>query len=255
MIHMRLLAVTTLLFLHLVACGNPSVTPIPTTDTLPIHNRLTKQERKDGWELLFDGLTTRGWHKYGGKVVGSAWNVSDGTLYLDTEIKENWQVKGGGDIMSNDLFENFHLKLEWKIAPNGNSGIMIYAQEDTTKYRWPWETAPEMQVLDNNGHPDAKIIKHRAGDLYDLISAKPETVRAAGEWNQVEIICQGGNLQFWLNGVNVVNTVLWDDNWKKMVAASKFANMPDFGKFKKGHIALQDHGDMVWYRNIKIRRL
>jgi hypothetical protein len=132
---------------------------------------------------------------------------------------------------------------------------MFYSQEDTAKYRFPWETAPEMQVLHNEGHPDGKIIKHRAGDLYDLISAKPETVRNPGAWNQVEIKCLQGNLEFWLNDVRVVSTTLWDDSWKKLVAGSKFAKMPDFGKFRKGHIALQDHGDMVWYRNIKIRRL
>jgi len=243
------------LFLAFLA-GEPGSLQAAATrlDTLP-SNRLTREERKEGWELMFDGLTTRGWHKYGGKVVGSAWKVADGSLYLDTETKENWQVKGGGDIMSDKQYDDFHLKLEWKIAPNGNSGIMIYAQEDTTKYRWPWETAPEMQVLDNQGHPDAKIYKHRAGDLYDLIAAKPETVRTPGEWNQVEIKCLNGDLQFWLNGTNVVSTTLWDENWKKLVAGSKFAKMPDFGKFKKGHIALQDHGDMIWYRNIKIRRL
>ncbi len=244
------------LLLAVSACSNSMPSSAGSNlDTIPSQNRLTKQERKDGWELLFDGLTTRGWHKYGGKVVGSAWRVADGSLYLDTAEKDNWQIKGGGDIMTDDQFEDFHLKLEWKIAKNGNSGIMIYAQEDTSKYRWPWETAPEMQVLDNNGHPDAKIHKHRAGDLYDLIAAKPETVREAGQWNQVEIKCSNGKLEFWLNGINVVSTTLWDDSWKKLVAGSKFASMPDFGKFKKGHIALQDHGDMVWYRNIKIRKL
>ncbi len=253
---MHRLSFSLLLFVAVSACGNsmPSKT-VPDRDTTPGQNRLTKQERRDGWELLFDGLTTRGWHKYGGKVVGSAWKVTDGALYLDTAEKDNWQIKGGGDIMTDDSFEDFHLKLDWRIAKNGNSGIMIYAQEDTSKYRWPWETAPEMQVLDNDGHPDAKIQKHRAGDLYDLIAAKPETVRPAGQWNQVEIKCSNGKLDFWLNGTNVVSTTLWDDSWKKLVAGSKFASMPDFGKFKKGHIALQDHGDMVWYRNIKIRKL
>ena len=252
---MRTIVFAALLLVGQTACGTGvSSTPV-SVDTLPTPNKLTKQERQEGWELMFDGLTTRGWHKYGGKVVGTAWRVADGSLYLDTTQKENWQIKGGGDIMSDEQYSDFHLKLEWKIAKNGNSGIMFYAQEDTTKYRWPWETAPEMQVLDNNGHPDAKIITHRAGDLYDLISAKPETVRVAGQWNQVEIKSLKGQLEFWLNGVNVVSTTLWEDGWKKMVAASKFSKMPDFGKFKKGHIALQDHGDMVWYRNIKIRKL
>jgi hypothetical protein len=252
---MRSFLFSLLLFGTLSACGNIVSSNAQPSDTVPALNRLTKQERKEGWKLLFDGLTTRGWHRYGSKVVGTAWRVAGGAMYLDTTTKENWQIKGGGDILSDEEFDNFHLKLEWKIAPKGNSGIMFYAKEDTTKYRWPWETAPEMQVLDNDGHPDGKILKHRAGDLYDLISAKPETVRAPGEWNQVEIKSVNGQLTCWLNGVNVVSTVLWDENWKKMVAGSKFVGMPDFGKFKKGHIALQDHGDMVWYRNIKIRKL
>lgn len=218
-------------------------------------NKLTDQQKADGWQLLFDGESTKGWHKYGGKPVGSAWKVADGTLYLDTTIKENWQIKDGGDIVSDSAFENFHLKLEWKIAKDGNSGIMFYVHEDTVKYKWPWETAPEMQVLDNNGHPDSKIIKHRAGDLYDLISCSKETVKPAGEWNLAEVKCVNGKLDLFLNEENVVSTTLWDDNWKKLVAGSKFVKMPDFGTYKKGKIGLQDHGNTVWYRNVMIRKM
>lgn len=218
-------------------------------------NKLTNQQKAEGWQLLFNGKNMKGWHKYGGNPVGSAWKVADGTFFLDTTVKENWQIKDGGDIVTNEEFDNFHLKLEWKIAKDGNSGIMFYVQEDPAKYKWPWETAPEMQVLDNEGHPDAKIPKHRAGDLYDLIAVSKETVKKYEEWNLAEIKCINGKLDFYLNGENVVSTILWDDNWKKMVAGSKFSNMPDFGTYKKGKIALQDHGNTVWYRNVMIKKL
>lgn len=218
-------------------------------------NSLSTQERSEGWQLLFDGQTTRGWHKYGGAPIGAAWKVQDGALLLDPSQKEGWQIKGGGDIVTDEVFTDFHLMLEWKIAQNGNSGIMFYIHEDSTKYQWPWMTAPEMQVLDNQGHPDAKIVKHRAGDLYDLISCRQETVKPFEQWNQVEIICKKGKLDFFLNSVNVVSVQLWGEEWKKMVAASKFSKMPGFGTYQQGRIGLQDHGDKVWYRNIKIKRL
>jgi hypothetical protein len=217
-------------------------------------NTLTSEEKKDGWELLFDGESTKGWHKYGNKPVGKSWKVADGTIYLDASVKKEGKVADGGDIVTDKDFDNFHLKYDWKIAVNGNSGVIFYAQEDN-KYKWPWETGPEMQVLDNNGHPDAKIIKHRAGDLYDLISSSKETVKPAMEWNTAEIKSVNGKLDLYLNGENIVSTTLWDDNWKTLVAASKFKNMPDFGKYQKGKFGLQDHGDNVWFRNIKIRRL
>ncbi|MBS1755311.1 MAG: DUF1080 domain-containing protein [Ferruginibacter sp.] len=207
------------------------------------------------WISLFDGKTLKGWHTYGKKTIGEAWKVKDGVLYLDTEKQDGWQTKAGGDIVTDEEFENFDLQLEWKISKNGNSGIIFYVHEDTSKYEYCWNTGPEMQVLDNDGHPDGKIIKHRAGDLYDLISCSKETVKPVGEWNQVEIIANNGKLDFFLNGTNVVSTTLWNDDWKNLIAGSKFKNYPGFGTYKKGRIALQDHGNTVWYRNIKIKRL
>ncbi|WP_240336882.1 3-keto-disaccharide hydrolase [Rufibacter psychrotolerans] len=207
------------------------------------------------WQPLFDGKTTQGWHSYGKATIGNAWKVDNGTLHLDASSKQDWQTNGGGDIVTEESFGDFHLKLDWKIAANGNSGIILYVQEDPAKYEHTWHTGPEIQVLDNAGHPDAKIHKHRAGDLYDLIASSPETVRPAGEWNQVEIISQDGRLEVVQNGKKVVTTTLWDDDWRARIAGSKFASMPGFGTFKSGKIALQDHGDNVWYRNIMIRRL
>ena len=225
------------------------------TSAAPVTLLLPEEEIEDGWVSLFDGKTTAGWHKYGGAPVGSAWKVEDGVLHLDANQKENWQIKDGGDIVSDKEYENFHLKLEWKIDTCGNSGIIFNIHEDTAKYEFPWMTGPEMQVLDNSCHPDAKIIKHRAGDLYDLITSAPETVKPALEWNLAEIKSQNGTLEFYLNGVKVVTTTMWDEGWKKMIAGSKFKAWPDFGTYKKGRIALQDHGNHVWFKNIKIKEL
>lgn len=204
-----------------------------------------------GWTTLFDGKTLNGWHSYGKTAAGSDWSIDSNAIHLKPAKNEG----GGGDLLTNDEYGNFDLKLQWKISKAGNSGILFYVQEDTTKYKETYFTGPEMQVLDNNGHPDAKIYKHRAGDLYDLIASKPEMAKSAGEWNDVEIKSQDSTITFWLNGTQVVSTKLWDANWKKMVAGSKFKQWPDFGTFTKGHIALQDHGDEVWFRNIEIRKL
>jgi hypothetical protein len=230
-----------------------STKKIPAIKQPPV-NTLSDAEKKEGWKLLFDGKTTTGWHTFGQSAVGSAWKVDNETLALDASNKSGYQTKGGGDVITNDEYENFDLKIEWKISKNGNSGILFDVKEDA-QHKETWYTGPEMQVLDNEGHDDGKIKKHRAGDLYDLISSSTEPVKAVGEWNQVEIKLNKGKLDLFMNGVNIVSTTMWDDNWWNLVKGSKFVKMPDFTKFKSGHIALQDHGCDVWYRNIKIRKL
>lgn len=207
------------------------------------------------WISLFDGETLNGWHTYGQDKPGNAWKVEDGALFLDTSNKEDWQTTDGGDIVTDQEFEDFHLKLEWKVAENANSGIMIYVQEDTSRFDYPWNTGMEMQILHNEGHPDGKIQKHRAGDLYDLIESSEEAAKPVGEWNEVEIISVDQNLELYLNGKNVVSTTLWDNDWEELISKSKFKDMEGFGTFQKGKIALQDHGDPVWFRNIMIREL
>jgi len=215
----------------------------------PNNSIIAASSKQDGWQTLFDGKTTKGWHSYGKTTVGSAWKVTDGALYLDNTNKD------GGDLVTDGEYENFDLKLDWKISKNGNSGIIINIHEDPAKYKETYRTGPEIQVLDNDGHSDGKIIKHRAGDLYDLIKSSSEPVKPVGEWNQVEIISNNSKLQIFVNGVNVVTTTMWDNNWKQLIAGSKFKDMPDFGTFKSGKIALQDHGNAVWYRNIQIKKL
>lgn len=212
-------------------------------------NKLTSAEKKDGWKLLFDGTSTKGWHVFNNKSNGAAWKFADGELYLDASSKE-----GRGDLITDSEYENYELQLEWKVSACANSGILFNVVEDP-KYAAVYYTGPEMQVLDNSCHPDAKIIKHRAGDLYDLISCSEETVNPAGEWNQARLVSNKANYEFWLNGKKLVTFTMHDAAWDAMVANSKFKAMPDFGKSLKGHIALQDHGDKVSFRNIKIKEL
>lgn len=227
-----------------------AATPI----TPPENNSLTVAEQADGWQLLFDGTSKKNWHVFKNQSDGAAWKVVDGTLHLDPAQKKEDKTVGGGDMVTDEEYDNFHLKVEWKLDSGGNSGIMFYVKEDP-EIEKTYHTGPEMQVLDNAAHPDAKIRKHRAGDLYDLISSSPETVKPAGQWNLAEIIAKDSTLEFYLNGSKVLATKMWDDNWRKMIAGSKFKQWPTFGTFTAGRIALQDHGDPVWFRNIKIKRL
>lgn len=257
----------TLLFMGLVlvfSCQStpePEHTPSPSNDTTVdatkttvSNNSLTPTEQSDGWQLLFDGKTKTGWHIYNNKSDGSGWVVEDGALRLNTKEKKDGKVVGGGDLITDQEFDNYHLSLEWKLDTGGNSGVIFYVKEDA-KYPESYHTGLEMQVLDNERHRDANINKHRAADLYDLVSSSPETVKPPGEWNKAEIISNKGALEFRLNDTKVLSTTLWDDNWKKMLAGSKFKQWADFGTLKSGKIALQDHGDPVWYRNIRIRKL
>ncbi|WP_442588946.1 3-keto-disaccharide hydrolase [Pedobacter sp. AW31-3R] len=210
----------------------------------------TKGQDK-GFVALFDGKTTKGWHTYGQTFAGKGWKAEKGVLHLDPKARQN----DAGDLVTDKEYDNFHLKIDWKVAPKANSAILFHIQEDTAKYHQTYSTGPEMQVLDNEGHPDGKIIKHRAGDLYDLVKSSSEPVKPVGEWNTAEIISNNGLLEFILNGVKIVSTSQFDDSWKALIAGSKFAAWQGFGVFPKGKISLQDHGDEVWFRNIMIKDL
>lgn len=214
----------------------------------PAPNSLTETERAAGWKLLFDGQTTNGWHSFNKPAAGPGWKVKDGALGLE---KSNPQEEGG-DLVTSEEFENFDLRLEWKISACGNSGLMFNVVEDP-KYCCPWHTGPELQILDNTCHPDARIPTHRASDLYDMITSQPETVKPAGQWNRVRLVVKDGKAEHWLNGRKVLTFELFNQEWTDRIADSKFKDMPDFGKSRKGKIAVQDHGDRVWFRNVKIR--
>jgi len=212
----------------------------------------------DGWKVLFDGTSTAGWRGYDTTAFPSkGWNIEDGALHCIGSGAGEAGGAGGGDIIYDKKFSNFELSLEWKISEGGNSGIFFLAQEipDTAIYK----SAPEMQILDNQKHPDAQLGTNgnrQAGSLYDLLPANPQNTKPVGEWNQVGILCYQGTVVFKQNGANVVEFHLWTDDWKNMVANSKFKNWPMFvNPAKEGYIGLQDHGNDVWFRNIKIKEM
>jgi len=217
-------------------------------------NELTSQEKADGFELLFDGKTTDGWRGFQKDHVPARWVVEDGTLHFNPTAKGD-----GGDIMIDKKYSDFHLKLEWKIEEGGNSGILYLGSEDP-RFDAIYYTAPEMQILDNARHPDAKLGTNgnrQAGSLYDLIPADPQNFKGAGEWNTAEIIVKYGHVKHIQNGEMVVEYEVGTQMWDALVARSKFPELnPDWANLQKeGYIGLQDHGNNVWYRNIKIKEL
>ena len=228
------------------------------TEEIAADNALTTTEKEAGWILLFDGESTDGWRGVNKTAMPGAWEVVDGTLYCQGSGKGEAGATDGGDILFDKKFKNFNLKLEWKISEGGNSGIFYLGQEVP---EWPiWKTAPEMQILDNERHPDSFLGKdgnRQAGSLYDLIPAKPQNTKPAGEWNSVEIICYKGTVIHKQNGETVVEYHLWTDDWNTLVADSKFPGLNEnwANVAEEGFIALQDHGDDVWFKNIKIREL
>jgi len=215
-------------------------------------NTLSAKEKKNGWMLLFDGKTTNGWHTYLSSKVSPAWRVEDGALAFDPEAKKSGAP--GGDLVTNDEYENYELSIDWKISEGGNSGIIFSVHEDP-KYSATFLTGPEMQVLDDDKHSDGKIVKHNAGDLYDLKKSVKRAAKPVGEWNVAKIVKKDGQLTLWLNGVKTVETTIGSAEWDTMMADSKFKDWEGFAKYPKGRIALQDHGNKVWYRNVKIRML
>jgi len=206
---------------------------------------LTPDEQAAGWRLLFDGKTAAGWRGFKRETLPAGWQVVEGALT---------RVSQAGDIVSEAEFRNFELALEWKVAPGGNSGI-FYRVSEAPELEWVWQSGPEMQVLDDARHKDGQRPETSAGACYGLYPAPRGIVRPAGQWNQVRILVQGRHVEHWLNGRKVVDYELGSPDWQDRVRRSKFAEMPRYGREPQGHIALQDHGDWVAYRNIKIRVL
>lgn len=222
-------------------------------------NTLTPQETAQGWVLLFNGQNGQGWRGINKTAFPAGWTVEEGSLKcIGSGNGEAGGANGGDIIYATRKFSNFHLKMDWKISEGGNSGIFYLAQE---KNNWEiWRTAPEMQVLDNDRHPDAMLGKdgnRMAGSLYDLLPAKPQNTKPAGQWNSIEIICYQGTVVYKQNGETILEFHLWTPDWNEMVKNSKFPTYnPDWANVaKEGFIGLQDHGNDVWFRNVKIRPL
>ncbi len=230
---------------------------------------------KDGYIVIFDGKTLNGWRGYGMDNPPKSWTVEDGAIKLKGSGTGEAQAEGGGDLIFAHKFQNFELELEYKISEGGNSGIFYLAQEVTTKengkeaYLPIWQSASEYQVLDNAKHPDAKLGQdgnRQSGSLYDMIPAKPQNAKPAGQWNKAKIMVYKGTVIHGQNDKNVVEYHLWTPKWTEMLQASKFKENGDFpiayellnnmgGKNHEGYIGLQDHGDDVWYRNIRVKVL
>ena len=220
------------------------------------NNMLSRKEKKEGWALMFDGKSTDGWRGYNLPAFPEkGWAVEDGVLHVIGSSKG--EAGGGGDLLYDKKYRNFELSLEWKVSEGGNSGIFYLAREIPGEP--VWKSAPEMQILDNDKHPDAKLGvdgNRMAGALYDLIPGNPGAVKPAGEWNQVKIMVYKGTVVHYVNGKQVLEYHLWTEDWKKMVLNSKFKDYDAFlNTAEEGYIVLQDHGDDVWFRNIKIKEL
>jgi len=198
------------------------------------------------WVVLFDGTSLNAFRGYKKDAMPEkGWKITDGTLHRPAG-------EGGGDIVTREQYKDFEFRCEWKVAKGANSGIIYRATED---HNFAWETGYEMQILDNAGHQDGGKSKTSAGALYDLFAASEDVVKPVGEWNEARIVARGTRLQHWLNGVKIVDVDTQSDEYKKAWKASKWTGMPNFGTRLRGHIALQDHGDEVWFRDIRVRSL
>jgi hypothetical protein len=206
-------------------------------------NTLTHVERRSGMELVFDGVTTAGWRGYRQRGCSAGWQVVDGAL---TRVAE------AGDIVTEEEYGDFLLEFEWQVAPGANSGVMFRVTED---HDAPWETGPEYQILDDAAHANGLDPLTSAGSNYAMHAPLAGATRPAGEWNQGRILACGPHVEHWLNGEKIVEYELWSDDWSARVARCKWKDRPDYGRRSSGRIALQDHGDRVAFRSIKIRRL
>ena len=218
----------------------------------PLRAEGSSQKSAGEWTVLFNGKDLTGWRRYGEESPGSAWIVEGDALVLD--VDDSTTATTGGDLITDGQYENFELELEWKISAGGNSGIFFGVQEIAGQ-RVAYLTGIEMQILDDDKHIDGKVPETSAGSCYALYAPAEDVVRPVGEYNKVRLIVRDAKVEHWLNDHKIVAYTIGSDDWSSRVAASKFADWEHFARYRKGHIALQDHTDRVWFRNIRIREL
>ncbi len=226
-------------------------------------NRLTAAERAAGWKLLFDGQTFDGWRGLGYPNVPTAhWTIENGAIKKiasgKVPVQADGQPKEGGDLMTEATFRDFELAWDWRITPGGNSGVKYNVSEELSTAMAPPHAAKgfEYQMLDDDRHSDGKLPTHRAGALYDLIAPPADKpIKPVGEWNHSVIVFDGNHGEHWLNGRKIVEYELGSPAMNAALARSKYASIPWFAVRRAGHIVLQDHGDEVYFRDIKVREL
>ena len=212
--------------------------------------QLSADDAKAGWKLLFDGKTLNGWRGYKKTdASGSRWIVEDGMLTLPKN--DGKDTRGARDLISADTYDQFELAWDWRVASGGNSGVKYFVLEDLDS-----AIGHEYQLIDDERHPDAKIgAKRQTASLYDVLPAADRPLRPAGEWNSSRVVVRGSSVEHWLNGTKVLSYELNSPALKTAIAASKFKDVARFGTPQKGHILIQDHGDQVWYRGVRIRAI
>ena len=215
-------------------------------------NQLTPDERGGGWRLLFDGKSMHGWRGFDTEAIPRAWRVEKGALTL-AKLQEGASTEGRGDIVTDAQFANFELRLQWAVEAGANSGIFFFAREGAADRIW--KAAPEVQVLDDARHKDGELPSHRAGALYDIYEPKCHALKPAGEYNDARLVVRNGHVEHWLNGYRLVEYDLDSEDFRKRVAASKFRDQPEFARVHRGRLGLQDHGDVIRFRSIRLREL
>jgi len=212
-------------------------------------NTLSSGEKKNGWQFLFDGKTTDGWHGYNLKVFPDCWAIEDGSLTMNTTGSAE-----SLDIITNRMYRDFALSLEYKLTKAANSGIIYQIAEDP-KYKFPYETGPEFQVIDHENWPDKVEDWQINGANYAMYPPLVKPYKPLGEWNQLFLVVKGNSVTQILNGEVVVRYEKYSEEWNKLRNSGKWNAFPDWGKFDKGYISLQNHGTKVWYRSIKIKEI